>query len=595
MAVIASRPVCGRRGDLESTRSPRIIAGLAMAVSLAFLSGCDSHPKGPTVTELAAQKVETVGDDVSIIAIPPTDLPPEGTRSLFDHIIKENGALPYPFDQLIELVASYDANGEPPITLLIPDGRSLLKGQANFEHPRIVVAATAQPAASDVVLAPILKSRLFMGFVDGADEVEIISYNETAGRFEFQLVKDYAEGKVPKLVYAKRAVCTTCHVGSGPIFPTRPWEETTAQPAIQKAIIEARGNTNAYFGAKIDNQLADAEEFDALTDKANLIPVAQRLWLDGCGASGAGDLCRQQMLALALEYLWDPGSFNETGSDIARLRELQSVAWPKDGIPLDNGDLLNRNPFTDHPADYNWVDWVSSWFAGGNQAELRKVPEDTLAAFEALPRLRAEVDPLTPRLPKKVITAKDLDGIYALAQMFSRQDRALLEKYSEYKISVLQDVLSALPQTTWAARPFSRVLMMQAIMNAFGKTAPEFCCAGDDEMSPPMVSGAPPLAITQGSVLEHFETYCFGCHRGNPSARLDFMNGESEEAVLARIREVSEIPDVLDYERYIGTDKEGRLMPPTKSYQRRLLDQSIQNNEDHLKQMVDAVPSLFDF
>ncbi|MDX1497343.1 MAG: hypothetical protein R3352_07300, partial [Salinisphaeraceae bacterium] len=198
------------------------MAILPLALLIFALSACDS---GPSLTERAAQTEDADYEQLALEVIPQTDLPPEGTRSLFDHIIKENGALPYPFDDLIDLLASYDEEGKRPITLLIPDGRSLLKAQANNEKPRIVLAANARPPASDYALDPLFKGRLFLGFVEAAEEIEIISYNEHAGRFEFQLVKDYAEGKTPKLVYAKRAICTTCHAGNGPIFPTRPWQE----------------------------------------------------------------------------------------------------------------------------------------------------------------------------------------------------------------------------------------------------------------------------------------------------------------------------------------------------------------------------------
>ena len=46
-----------------------------------------------------------------------------------------------------------------------------------------------------------------MGFVEAADEIEVISYNEAAGRFEYQLVQNYCEGCVPRVVYARRAIC----------------------------------------------------------------------------------------------------------------------------------------------------------------------------------------------------------------------------------------------------------------------------------------------------------------------------------------------------------------------------------------------------
>src|SRR5439155_20620051 len=56
-------------------------------------------------------------------AIPRAALPPEGTRSLFDHILTHNGGLPYPFDRLLELVAAYDDEGRRPAAVLVPPGR----------------------------------------------------------------------------------------------------------------------------------------------------------------------------------------------------------------------------------------------------------------------------------------------------------------------------------------------------------------------------------------------------------------------------------------------------------------------------------------
>src|SRR5207245_2080625 len=149
---------------------------------------------------------------------------------LFDHILKDNGGLPYPFDKLLDLVARYDAEGRKPASVLIPDGRSLLKAQASFARPRIVTAANVRPAGSSVDFGLLLKGRLFLGFVENAREIEVISYNEAAGRYEFQLVRDYAEGGVPRITYAKRSLCSSCHQGQAPIFPVRPWDETNALP-----------------------------------------------------------------------------------------------------------------------------------------------------------------------------------------------------------------------------------------------------------------------------------------------------------------------------------------------------------------------------
>ncbi|MDX1497478.1 MAG: hypothetical protein R3352_07980, partial [Salinisphaeraceae bacterium] len=453
--------------------------------------------------------------------------------------------------------------------------------------PRIVLAANARPPASDYALDPLFKGRLFLGFVEAAEEIEIISYNEHAGRFEFQLVKDYAEGKTPKLVYAKRAICTTCHAGNGPIFPTRPWQETTAQPANTDNIIKARGTEKPYFGAPVNNKLVDAENFDGLTDIGNIVPVTQRVWLDGCGAKG--DDCRKQMLRLALRYLWDAGSFSDSSPEAQTLRTLQSRDWPKQGIPMDNGDILNRNPFMERAFEFAPGRWFKSLFASSDDGEF--------ADFENLPPLSAELDPLTPRKPHKMIQSSDLDGVYGVAQMFTPNDRRLLEQHTDYDFD---EVLEALEhprmQEFYAAQPVRRVAIMRALLASLGKDAPpEYCCLNTAGMSPPTVDGAPPLALSEDSPLQPYQRYCFGCHRGNPAAKLDFMNGETEAEVLARIKEVPEIRDALDYERYLGTDKEAILMPPRNSYQRRLLDAARDAGEDDVQEMVEVIPGLFDF
>jgi hypothetical protein len=78
-----------------------------------------------------------------------------------------------------------------------------------------------------------------------------------------------------------------------------------------------------------------------------------------------------------------------------------------------------------------------------------------------------------------------------------------------------------LPDDVFAAKPFSRVAMMQALL---GKPR-EYCCLKTDEMSPPVVSGVPPLTIKQFPELQHFADSCFACHRGNPAQTIEFYGG----------------------------------------------------------------------
>lgn len=554
------------------------------------------------VSELAVAQTDASDEEPTSLydqLVSDDDLPPEGTRSLFDHLIKENGSLPYPFKSLLDLVASQDKDATQPVTVMIPNGRSLLKGQANFKHPRILAAANIRQPDSEHTFDQMYRGRLFMGFVEDANEIEVVSYNEMAGRFEFQLVKDYGPDLNPQIVYAKRAICLTCHQSGAPIFPVRPWDETNANPGVADLIQGHHPEKDNYFSAPIKVPLANPEGIDDMADKGNAIITTQRIWMDGCGAGEAGNECRRSLLKLSLEYLWSPGGFNAQSAKVKEHLQLQAKHWPSDGIVLGNGDLANRNPLTEKPVGNAFVLFVKDLFGFGETAATlsEKSAALGLTEFEKLPPLRIEVDPLATRPAKAVYAADTLEGIYGLSQMLSDNDFQMLETASDYQLDkLLQSVDAKEIRGLFQARPFKRIPMMQALLRELKvERLPASCCHTTEGMSPPIADGAPPLEISEGSVLKVFETYCFACHRGNPNARLDFMNGADEDEVLSKIKATSEITDVLDYERYLGTDKAGKLMPPPNARQRKKLEQSIGGGNDHLQQMIDTMPSMFDF
>ena len=274
-------------------------------ISLAcLLCACGGSQPQQSVTDLA-DHLPPLFDPNSLTAqvIPPSDLPPEGTHSLFDQLVAQRGALPYPFESVVQWLGSLDAEGRLPAEVLIPHGRSLQKGRSSFAAPRTVLAATLTPP-DGASLTPPLQGRLFLGFVEPAREIEVLSYNEGAGRFEFQLVQNYCEGCTPRIVYAKRSVCLTCHQNGAAIFPVRPWEETNAAPAIAQGLLDHLPDA-AERPASLQVPLSAPEAIDNATDIANVIPLAQQIWLDGCGAGESGTACRRQMLKLALRFAED--------------------------------------------------------------------------------------------------------------------------------------------------------------------------------------------------------------------------------------------------------------------------------------------------
>lgn len=566
--------------------------GAPVALLLAALAagiGACSRSDAPAISELAKRPAVTDAAARSSTVISREDLPPEGTRSLFDHLVAQADGVPWPFEKLAALVAKQDPSGAAPLTLLIPDGRSLLKGQSDDAHPRLLLAADFQAPGSPASLGLSPRGQLFLGFTEQANEIEVISYNEAAGRFEFQLVQDYSATGARRLVYAKRAICESCHQGGTPIFSVRPWSETNGQPETAAKIAAALGSDH-YLGFPTAVPLATPERYDELTDIGNFIVAAQKLWLDRCGDAD----CRRQMLKLALDYARAPGDFKADSAAVAELRRLQLAAGDQQ-IAVPQSDLPNRDPIGEGKG-------IRGFFRTLFKPTVKlgdgaKTNED-LEAFDRLPKLPPAQDPLSPRAPKRLLGAADIDGVYGLASLFSADDVKRLEAAAGLDWSRVAVAVDRLPDPLFAAQPFVRVQVLQALLAPgliSAAPAPGYCCLDTTEMSPPIASGEPPVQLAKGSPIEPFAHYCFACHRGNPSKRLDFMSGATEAEVAANIAAKPEIRDALDWERYRGTDKAAQLMPPVDAPQHAALQSALQHNPELLEQMRAVVPSLFDF
>ena len=546
-----------------------------------------SGPTAPAITERAVQAGTPHVALRSAQVISGEDLPPGGTRSLFDHLLAQNDGLPYPFEKLVELIRRQNPDGAAPLVLMIPDGRSLLKASADYHHPRVLVAADFQVPNNDSSLGLAPRGQLFLGFVEDANEIEVLSYNEAAGRFEFQLVQDYRADGARRIVYARRAICTTCHQGGAPIFPQRPWNETNGQPETAAQIALARQQA-PYLGWPPSVPLGVPERYDELTDVGNFIPVTQSIWIDGC----SGSECRKQMLKLALQYLWNPAEFSADSTAAVRLRELQAQGWPAAGIAVPDSDLPNRDPLGEKQG---FTGWLRGLFSSPPEPGAVARDNEDLEAFDKLPKLPAALDPLTPRLPKRALTAADIDGVYGLAALLSESDFRQLEQAAGFDLPRLLAAVEALEPALFEPAPFRRVSTINALRKALGQPALAYCCLDTAEMSPPVAAAAPRVQIADGSPLRHYEQYCFACHRGNPAKRLDFMSGDDEATVLAQIEAKPEIRDALDWERYKGTAQANKLMPPPDSPQHARMVEALKANPKLLEEMSAVVPGLFDF
>lgn len=355
---------------------------------------------------------------------PGDNLPPAG-RSLFDELfaVSANGQgridLPFPFEALLarlDTQLSRDPTRDPasrrPASrrVLIPLGRSLQRTAAApdyFAYPRVVVAVDAQPASPTT---PYLKDRLYIGYQEKSAVLEVISYNEAAGRFEFQLVKDYRAGGRPQVFYANRTLCFACHQNGAPIFSRALWDETNANPQTA-ALLAAVGRN--FYGIAPDRGVDIPYAIDNATDRANGFALTQRLWREGCGGNDLpARRCRAGLFGAALRHALSGGQtrtvdeqFRTTVAD--QLKTEASRRWPG-GLAIGNPDLPNRNPLANTPV----------WPA---EPAARIARSHVAARFEPLAP-RPPLGTWQPDAPEAINTL-----VAGLAEFVSAADRQLLE------------------------------------------------------------------------------------------------------------------------------------------------------------------------
>jgi len=348
------------------------------------------------------------------------NLPPSG-RSLFDQLfaVSRHGQssieLPYPFSALLARLDSELAHDPasplpPAKRVLIPLGRSLQRTAAApdyFAFPRVVVAVDSQSGPDSKFF---LKDRLYIGYQEKSSVLEVISYNESAGRFEFQLVKDYRSGGKPEVYYANRNLCFACHQSGSPIFSRALWDETNANPQIA-SLLSASGRS--FYGIPPGRGVDIPYAIDNATERANGFALTQRLWREGCGdADLPARRCRAGLFVAALRHslsggqTWTPDeNFRQTVAE--PLHSEASRRWPG-GLASGNPDLPNRNPLAG----------MGIW------------PEDRAERI-ARSHVAARFDPLLPRQSRETWQPHAPNAMPALiaglAEFVSAADRQDLE------------------------------------------------------------------------------------------------------------------------------------------------------------------------
>ncbi|MCG6873987.1 MAG: hypothetical protein LJE97_02735 [Betaproteobacteria bacterium] len=371
-------------------------------------------------------------------ASPGPDLPPVG-RSLFDFVATRevDGQrvydIPFPFDAFIARVAARTgcADGASCVkAVLIPLGRSLQRTAATpefFKYPRVVVAVDGEAPAGAHAL---LKDRFYVGYQEKAGVIEAISWNEAAGRFEFQIVSGYRAGATPRVVYARRALCTACHQGLAPIFSRQVWDETNANPRVAAALEAARSD---FYGISVRRGVDIPDAIDAATDRANRFLLVQRLWREACGADAStATRCRAALLAAALQ-------FRLSGD---RAFDTQAPAWRETFVPVFTGNFSARWPAGLAVADPDIPNRDPMRMEGGRLVE-----------GLALTHVAAPFEPLAPRPPLEVWSINRPETprrlVAGLAAFIAAADVQALDAHLASRSATRHD-LTAPCKVTWS-------------------------------------------------------------------------------------------------------------------------------------------------
>jgi hypothetical protein len=282
--------------------------------------------------------------------------------SLFDQLFLDSGEnfyrydIPFPFSELMSRIdeslgMSINGDANRVRSVLIPLGRCINRFAASpqfFEFPRVVMGVDSEHHGTRDQQFKLLKDRIFIGYQEMANTMEVISYNPDAGRFEFQVVTDYRENQAPEVEYVERSKCTGCHQNNGPIFSQPPWDETNNNREVFRKLTEVMIESNLEIPVF---QGSDASRLDGSSNRANLFALYQEFWQGVCQAGSAPEAtrCRAAVFEMVLRHRLQENSRSLAYSNrINRYLYPASIngitrQWPQ-GISILSSDIYNENP-----------------------------------------------------------------------------------------------------------------------------------------------------------------------------------------------------------------------------------------------------------
>jgi hypothetical protein len=477
---------------------------------------------------------------------PGPDLPPIG-RSDFDHWVFEQGGLPTEFEELVRRLGGTG--------VVIPFGRSTQRFSTDLKSPREAIGNRRQ---------------IFIGRSAEKESLEVISRNLETGRTEFQIVRDYAPGKIPRIEYANRAFCMSCHQAGAAIFSEGPWDEMGTQDELGMRLRAIHGERLHGIPVGVRDV---AQDYDFLVGDNARWQHFQDLWKSACGPSPA---VKRKCRMLALRAAWK----NLTSeSPEVELRALERL------VTRDYGPtpfrLRRRDPILNEVAREENLPQRRAAYARADDSQLLR------AARAPVP---AELDPLTPRaltgpirqtgeIPYRTSRALmvgvqfELDSFLQAGPIPYPEQRAFVPKLTHPRIRAALESDVFKTHDVW-----------DAILQTAGHAPTRFMATLKERVLPPPVTSVPTTLRLDSPMpgLEHFKRNCLQCHIGQAEPRLNFMETSSDEELWKRLVKHPEVFRRLDWD---NIPLNQRMPPPASLEGHRLANTEAQLRTGMLEEL----------
>ncbi|MEZ4871682.1 MAG: hypothetical protein R2827_05420 [Bdellovibrionales bacterium] len=507
------------------------------------------------------------------------DLPPVGS-SLFDKIFYQKNSrkyeVPFPLANMVDKIA--DLSGSESIVHgYFPFSRSLQRpvdlSYSPLESPRTVFGV----GPSD---NPMLSNRLYWAYVRAKDQMEVISYNEEAGRFEFQILRDYSTN--PQIFYAQRAKCLACHQNQAPILSIAPWNDSGSfkNGTMRKALLSAHSidngpditpnpNLDYKLVGETDNTREDLVELDRRIRDGDGLANFQRLYVYGC----TDRQCRLQLLMQIFNLCnfveqTDPSLCSEDLRYSPLKSNLRDAKWASSEL----SEVVSYQDDALVKLSYDVIEGPVSPFDRAKLAApyLFSSPDAMLQIIESLKTLPAISNPASSRLTG----TRGFLGSFTIASSEANLFNIIRGTRTNYIYDdIMESVQTALlslyekGSPIFDARPFNQKEFVNLIRKElnYGEDL-HFNLPSLNAREYARVLREPLPPIFSEPVLNLFINRCGSCHQSGEPYPNPFLSGNEEQVK----HQIGSIKDLIT--RRITRSE----MPPTRELQR-----DFQNSPDY--------------